>query len=56
MRVSVPLVCYVAVGQGYARLASISSHVFTSYLVDESLVRRNPDNKVAVNTQLVVDN
>jgi len=39
MRVSVHLVCYVALGQGYARLASISSHIFTSYLVDESLVR-----------------
>jgi len=49
MGVSVNLVCYVALGQGYARLASISSHFFTSYLVEESLIRK-PRNKEAVNT------
>jgi hypothetical protein len=44
MRVSAHLVCYVALGQGYARLACRSNLFFTSYLVNESLVR-NPDKK-----------
>jgi hypothetical protein len=46
MRISVNLVCYVALGPRYARLASRSSLFFTSYfvVVDESLVR-NPDKR-----------
>jgi hypothetical protein len=51
----VHLVCYVALGEGYSRSASISSRFFTPYLVDESLVR-NLGNKEAVNTELVVGN
>jgi len=30
---------FVALGKGYARLASWSSHFFTSYWVDDPLVR-----------------